>query len=389
MRRDSQAETDEAFMALACKLAARGRGRTQPNPMVGAVLVREGRAFSEGYHKSPGTPHAEVVAIEGAREDVAGATLYVNLEPCAHYGRTPPCVDLIIAKRIGRVVVGTKDTNPLVNGKSIEALRRSGVRVTCGVLEEECRRLNETFFKYVETKRPFVTLKAALTLDGKIASRTGRSQWISSPASRKKAHRLRSIVDAVLVGVGTVLQDDPQLTVRGIRGARNPCRVVMDSRLRSPMSARILEPEAETVVATTERAPVRKIRELERRDIRVEVFRPDRSGRVPVGPLLRSLAKQGRQHVLVEGGAGIYSSLLEAGEVDKLLLFIAPLLIGGRDAPSLFDGRGFESPQAGLPVRDLRWRRSDRDLMLEGYCSGRDGAGRLRARKAAGRRREA
>ncbi|MGW8320552.1 MAG: bifunctional diaminohydroxyphosphoribosylaminopyrimidine deaminase/5-amino-6-(5-phosphoribosylamino)uracil reductase RibD [Thermodesulfobacteriota bacterium] len=380
MNEEALAEKDEAFMDLACRLAARGRGHTKPNPMVGAVLVRRDKAFSTGYHRRPGTPHAEVVAIERAKEDVAGATLYVNLEPCAHHGRTPPCVDLILAKKIRRVVIGTKDTNPLVNGRSIAALRRKGVQVTYGVLEEKCRRLNETFFKHVETNKPFVTLKAALTLDGKIASSSGQSQWISCPASRQKVHKLRSIVDAILVGIETVLQDDPRLTVRGVRGAAKPCRVVLDSRLRVPMSARVLEGSAETLLATTDRAQRKKIRKLENKGIGVEVFRPDRSGRVPLGTLLRRLGERGMQHVLLEGGSGLYTTALKAGEVDKLLLFVAPLLLGGKDAPGLFDGIGFPSPKKGLPVQGLKWRRSDRDLMLEGYCSrpGPLGSGQIR-----------
>ena len=370
MNEEALAEKDEIFMDLACRLAVRGRGHTKPNPMVGAVLVRRGKAFSTGYHRRPGAPHAEVVAIERAKGGLAGTTLYVNLEPCAHHGRTPPCVDLILAKKIRRVVIGTKDTNPLVNGKSIAALRRKGVQVTCGVLEEKCRRLNETFFKHVETKKPFVTLKAALTLDGKIASSSGESKWISCPASRRKVHKLRSIVDAILVGVDTVLRDDPRLTVRGIRGAANPCRVVLDSRLRVPMTARILKPSAKTLLATTDRAPKKKIHRLESLGIEVEVFPPDRSGRVPLTMLLRRLGKRGMQHVLLEGGSGVYTTALKAGEVDKLLLFVAPLLLGGKDAPGLFDGIGFPSPKKGLPLRDLRWRRSDRDLMLEAYCPG-------------------
>ncbi len=370
MSREARSEADETFMDLACRLAVRGRGRTKPNPMVGAVLVRNGKVCSTGYHRKPGAPHAEVVAIERAKGSLQGTTLYVNLEPCAHHGRTPPCVDLILAKKIRRVVIGTLDTNPLVSGRSIATLRRKGVRVTSGVLENRCRRLNETFFKSVETNKPFVTLKAALTLDGKIASSTGQSQWISSPASREKVHRLRNQVDAILVGVGTVLEDDPQLTVRGIRASTNPCRVVMDSRLRLPLTARILEPEAETLVATTSRASRRRIRDLEARGVTVQVFRPDRQGRVPVGTLLKHLAKRGMQHVLLEGGSGIYTTALKAKEVDKLLLFLAPLLLGGREAPTLFDGVGFASPRKGLPVHDLQWRRSDRDLMLEAYCSG-------------------
>ncbi len=385
MPREGPAEADETFMGLACRLAARGRGHTRPNPMVGAVLVRQGRVFGTGYHRRPGAPHAEVIAIEGAKEDTRGATLYVNLEPCSHHGRTPPCVDRILSAGIRRVVVGTRDTNPLVSGRGIAALRRKGVLVTCGVLEEKCRRLNEAFFKYMETNKPFVTLKAALSLDGKIASSSGRSQWISCAASRKKVHRLRSRVDAILVGIGTVLKDDPRLTARGVRGGRNPCRVVMDSRLQIPASARVLRAEAETLLATTDKAPKGKIKEMERRGIQVEVFRPDRSGRVPLGRLLRRLAGRGIQHLLLEGGSGIYTTALKAKEVDKLLLFVAPLLLGGRDAPTLFDGPGFASPKRGIPLYDLRWRRSDRDLMLEAYCSGPQ-SGRAGKRPAAGGR---
>lgn len=360
---------DERFMDLACKLACRGRGRTKPNPMVGAVLVRRGQVIGTGYHKKAGGPHAEVVAIDRATADPKGATLYVNLEPCAHYGRTPPCVDLILERKIGRVVIGTKDTHPQVNGKSIALLKRKGVNVTCGVLEERCRRLNETFFKFVETGKPFVTLKAAVTLDGKIASSRGRSQWISCPTSRKTVHRLRSVVDAIVVGIGTVLKDDPRLTVRGISGATNPARVVLDSGLRIPMSARVLEPEAETLLATTRSAPAKKIQALKKRGVTVEVFAPDRKGRVPLGKLLRRLAVKGVQHVLLEGGSSVYTTALEAGEVDKLMLFIAPLLLGGAQAPGLFGGKGRSSPERGRWLRSLEWRRSDRDLLLEAYVT--------------------
>jgi diaminohydroxyphosphoribosylaminopyrimidine deaminase/5-amino-6-(5-phosphoribosylamino)uracil reductase len=370
MNKEARTETDETFMNLALRLAVRGRGRTKPNPMVGAVLVRRGRVLGKGYHRSLGSPHAEVVAIEGAKADPKGATLYVNLEPCAHHGRTPPCVELILAKKIRRVVIGTKDTNPLVNGRSISILRRKGVQVTCGILEEECRRLNETFFKVVETGKPFVILKAAVTLDGKIASSSGRSQWISCPESRRRVHRLRSRVDAILVGIGTVLEDDPQLTVRGIPGARNPCRVVMDSRLRIPLAARVLEPEAETLVATTDRAPKKKVAALAAKGVGVEVFAPNRKGRVPLGPLLRRLGKRGIQDVLVEGGSQLYTTALETKEADKLVMFIAPLLLGGEKAPGLFGGTGFASPAKGRSVHSLQWRRSDQDLMLEAYLAG-------------------
>ena len=386
MNKEVRTETDETFMNLACRLAIRGRGRTRPNPMVGAVLVRRGRVLGTGYHKSPGSPHAEVVAIERAEADPKGATLYVNLEPCAHHGRTPPCVDLILAKKIRRVVIGTKDTNPLVNGRSIATLRRRGVQVTCGILEDKCRRLNEAFFKIVETGKPFVILKAAMTLDGKIASSSGRSQWISCPASRKKVHRLRSCVDAILVGIGTVLEDDPRLTVRGIPDARNPCRVVLDSRLRIPLTARVLEPEAKTLVATTHLAPKKKVSALAERGVAVETFAPNRAGRVPLGQLLRRLGKRGIQDVLVEGGSQLYTTALERNEADKLVMFLAPLLLGGEKAPGLFGGTGFASPAKGRSVHSLQWRRSDQDLMLEAYLAGPRVGAKDRASKT-GRKR--
>ncbi len=367
MGKRSGEEIDEAYMRLACSLARRGRGKTRPNPMVGAVLVKEGRIFGTGYHRRPGSPHAEVLAIEHAEADPAGATLYVNLEPCAHHGRTPPCVDLILEKRIRRVVIGTQDPNPKVNGRSIRRLRRRGVEITCGVLEAECRRLNEIFFKAMETGRPFVTVKAALSLDGRIAARTGRSKWISSEASRRKVHRLRAQADGIVVGIGTVLQDDPLLTVRGVRGTSRPWRVVLDSTLRIPLRAKVLGPDAETLVATTRRAPEAKVEALRKKGVTVEIFAPDRRGRVPLRPLLRRLGDRGMQHLLVEGGEGLYTAFIEAGEVDKFALFFAPLLLGGEGSPTLLRGRGFPSPEKALVLEEVRWRRIDRDLFLEGY----------------------
>ncbi len=363
--RSPSSEEDARFMAMALKLALRGKGRTRPNPLVGCVLVREGRVIGSGFHRRPGSPHAEVVAIESAREDVRGSTLYVNLEPCAHYGRTPPCLDLILERRIGRVVVGTVDPNPLVNGLSIRTLRAKGVQVTVGVLEAACRRMNEVFLKFVQTGKPFVTLKAGVSLDGKIAAYTGRSRWITCETSRRSVHRLRSEVDAILVGIGTVLRDNPLLTARGIRGARQPLRVVLDSELRIPLDAAVLGPEAETLVATTERAPADKVAALRARGAQVEVLPPDRAGRVPLGGLLRRLAEREIQHVLIEGGSGVFTTALEEAEGDRLLLFVAPILLGGEKAPGILGGRGAESPQEALRVHDLRCRRSGQDVLLE------------------------
>jgi len=360
---------DERFMSIACKLALRGKGKTKPNPMVGAVLVKHGNIIGSGYHKQFGSRHAEVVALKNVQEEPAGATLYVNLEPCAHHGRTPPCLDLILEKKISRVVIGTMDPNPLVCGKSIRVLKKNGVQVNCGILEAKCRRLNETFFKFMENGKPFVTLKAALSLDGKIACASGQSQWISCDASRRKAHRYRRLVDAIIVGIGTVLKDNPQLTPRGVPGTGNPMRVILDSSLRIPLEARILQADAPTLLATTSKAPKKKLARLKEKGILVEVLSPNKNGRIPFAPLMKRLGKRNIQHVMIEGGTQIYTSALEEKEVDKLLLFIAPVLLGGKAAPGLFAGKGFDTPANGYTVSDLRMSRSDRDVMLEGYLS--------------------
>jgi diaminohydroxyphosphoribosylaminopyrimidine deaminase / 5-amino-6-(5-phosphoribosylamino)uracil reductase len=366
MNKKVSASQDEHFMSMACRLALRGMGKTRPNPMVGAVLVRDGEVIGTGYHKKCGGPHAEVVAIQNATRNPSGSTLYVNLEPCSHYGNTPPCVDLILDKKIATVVMGTVDPNPRVNGRSIRRLAENGVNVICGVLEKECLNLNEVFFRFMRSRRPFVTLKAAMSLDGKVACSTGVSQWISCPASREKVHRLRSRVDAVLVGVGTVLSDDPLLTVRGIPGALNPLRVVVDSRLRIPEHAKVLGPEAPTLIATTCKAPQDKIESLRQRGILVEQFSVEEQGRVSLPSLLKGLGKRRVQHLVIEGGSRLFTSVVEQRSVDKFLFFIAPVLLGGASAPSLFGGKGFPSPDAGASLEIVRIRRSDRDILVEG-----------------------
>ncbi len=360
---------DERFMALACKLALRGKGKTSPNPMVGAVLVKEGHIIGTGYHKKSGSLHAEIVAIENAESKIDGATLYVNLEPCTHYGKTPPCVDRIIKEKIQRVVIGSKDPNPQVNGKSIEILEAHNIKVTYNILQEQCRVLNESFFKYMETGKPFITLKAAASLDGKIACFTGKSQWISCAASRKKAHRARNLSDAILVGIGTVLNDNPQLTVRGIPQAKKPLRVVMDSKLQIPLTSKILQPEASTLLATTTAAPLEKIAQLESRGISVKAFSPDQKGRIPFSSLMRYLGENDIMHLLIEGGSQIYTTALESRETDKVMLFLAPLLLGGTEAPSLFAGKGVKSPDRGYALDNFTFRKSDQDILLEGYLS--------------------
>jgi len=319
---------DEKYMRQALGLARRGLGKTSPNPMVGAVIVKGGRVIGEGYHRYFGGNHAEVDAINNATEDVSGATMYVTLEPCCHYGKTPPCVEAVIRSNIGRVVIGTLDPYPEMRGKSREILQQHGIESSVGVLEEECRALNEVYLKYTTTGIPFVTVKFAQTLDGRIAA-AGSSRWISSPESRKLAHRLRTHHDAILVGLGTVLADDPELTVRLARG-RNPTRIILDSRLRIPLEARVLadQPAARTLVAATPAADKEKLAALRKMGIEVVTVPPDAQGKVDVRELLKILAQRQVSSVLVEGGAETITSFLRLGLADKLVVFIAPKILG-------------------------------------------------------------
>lgn len=322
--------SDEYYMRKALRLARRGLGKTSPNPMVGALIVRDGEIIGQGYHRRYGGNHAEINAIQDAEGEVSGATLYVTLEPCCHHQKkTPPCLDALLSCNIGRVVIGTVDPNPLVNGRSIEILNQRGIEATVGVLEEECSKLNEVYFKHMQTGLPFVTLKFAQTLDGRIASATGDSQWISSESSRRLAHRLRSLHDGVLVGVGTVLTDDPELTVRLVKG-RSPLRICADSRLRIPLSARVLKEQdiAPTIIATTPRADVEKLPSLKEMGIEVLTVDEDEKGEVDLRGLLENLGKGGVSSILVEGGASIITSLLHQQLADKVIVFIAPKIMG-------------------------------------------------------------
>ena len=320
---------DQDYMKQALLLARKGLGKTSPNPMVGAIIVKDDRIIGKGYHRQFGGKHAEVNAIESAEESLDGATLYVTLEPCCHHGKTPPCTDAVIQNKIGRVVIGTLDPNPRVNGRSVEILKRHGIETRVGVLEEECRSLNEAHFKYMTTGLPLVTVKFAQTLDGRIATTTGSSQWISSPKSRRLAHKLRSISDAVMVGIGTILADDPQLTVRLVRG-RNPARVILDSRLRIPPDSKVVVGPgvAATIIATTPRADEKKVSRLREMGVDVLLAQEDEQGEVDIKHLLGMLGQRGISSVLVEGGTGVITSLLRLGLADKLVIFVAPKIMG-------------------------------------------------------------
>ena len=360
---------DRAFMARALLLAESGRGRVSPNPMVGAVVVKDGRIVGEGFHAKAGAPHAEVEALERAGGAAQGATLYVTLEPCCHYGRTPPCAPRIVQSGVRRVVVATPDPNPRVTGSGLAHLQEAGVETAVGVLEPEAVRLNEVFFAYMTCGRPFVTLKAAVSLDGKIATVAGESRWITGEAARRRVHEMRNEVDAVLVGIGTVLRDDPLLTTRlGTPGQRDPMRVIVDNLARLPVRARVINPasRAPTVVAVGPKAPDYKVERL--REAGATVLVPPKSSRrVSLAGLMEALAAREVSSVLIEGGAEIHASALAEGIVDKVAFFVAPILIGGSTAPSAVGGPGIEKLADAIRLRDVRFIPLDQDLLVEGY----------------------
>jgi len=358
---------DAAFMARALALAARGLGLTSPNPAVGAVLVRDGRVVGEGAHLRAGGPHAEVAALAEAGEAARGAACYVTLEPCCHQGRTPPCVEALIAAGVARIVAACRDPNPRVDGRGLAALRAAGIEVTLGVGEAEARALNRAFFSFVTTGRPHVTLKTAMTLDGKIAAWDGTSRWITGEAARAEAHRRRFLADAILVGIGTVLKDDPALTVRlPDAPPKQPFRVVVDSRLRIRPDARVLTAgdPSRTIVAGAAPLPGRRAAALRARGVRVlELPRDGR--RVSLGALLAALAELDVVAVLAEGGAELGAGLLDAGLVDRVAFFVAPRLLGGRAAPGPVGGVGRAMKEA-LSVTGLSYRMIGEDLLIEG-----------------------
>jgi diaminohydroxyphosphoribosylaminopyrimidine deaminase/5-amino-6-(5-phosphoribosylamino)uracil reductase len=357
---------DEHWMKRALRLAEKGRGRTSPNPMVGAVLVKNDEVVGEGYHAKAGEAHAEVLSLREAGEEANGATLYLNLEPCIHYGKTPPCAPAVIEARVRRVVVGMEDPNPFVKGRGLETLKKAGLDVEAGILEKECQRLNEAFCKYILKKEPFVILKVAATLDGKIATRDGESKWISGEASRRLVHRLRDQVDGIVVGINTILKDDPMLTAR-IKGGRNPNRIILDSRLRIQEEAKVIEiSPSKTIIATTELAGKEKIKKLEKRGIQILTLKSNQ-GRVDLRHLLTKLGEMEMMSLLVEGGSQINGSFLDEGLVDKILLFLSPKLIGDNQAQGIFGGRGVANLREAFSLDEIRAKRVGEDILLEGY----------------------
>ena len=353
-------------MARALQLALRGAGHTRPNPMVGAVLVKDGRIIGEGWHKQYGGPHAEVNAFASATEDPEGATLYVSLEPCSHYGKPPPCADLIIRKKVARVVAALEDPNPLVSGRGFRKLRANGIRVTVGVLAEEARHINDVFLTYVTRKRPFVLYKAAMSLDGKIACHTGESQWISSEKSREEVQRLRGILSGIMVGAGTVIADDPRLTCR-MEEYENPARIIVDGKLRVPVESRIFHEPGRNIILTTSEAYPEKKKALENLGVEMIEADSEEPGKVDLKSAMLALGIKGIDGILLEGGPTLAASALEAGIIDAVRFYIAQKIIGGREAPSPFAGTGAAHMNEVVPLTDAVYGTSGDDLWIQAY----------------------
>jgi diaminohydroxyphosphoribosylaminopyrimidine deaminase/5-amino-6-(5-phosphoribosylamino)uracil reductase len=360
--------THEDWMRLAVELARATEGQTAPNPMVGAVVVKDGRLLGTGVHLQAGTPHAEVHALRMAGETARGSTLYVTLEPCNHYGRTPPCTEAILNAGVARVVVGSVDPDSRVAGQGIARLRSAGIEVVECVLEEECLRLNEAYFHHRRTGRPFVTLKMAMTLDGKIAAASGDSRWVTGESAREYVHELRNRYQAILVGVGTVLADRPQLTTRLEHGGKQPIRIIVDSQLRTPLDAPVTDTSlAPTWIFTTERKNLEKEQALRAKGVRI--ISTGEGPLVDWDVLFDLLGKEGVLSVLVEGGSEVNASLLKGNHVQKVIAFLAPKILGGQDSKSAVGGASPRTMSEAIPLKDITIQTFGQDLCITGYVA--------------------
>lgn len=357
---------DEKYMRLAMQLAGNAIGRTSPNPLVGAVIVKDNRVVGCGWHRKAGTPHAEVHALNQAGELAQGADVYVTLEPCAHYGKTPPCAKALVEAKVKNVYGGLLDVNPKVAGKGFKILEDAGIHVEYGFLQDELRKQNEVFFKWIEHKKPFVVLKAAMTLDGKIATATGQSKWITNETSRAYGYKLRDIYDGIMVGINTVIEDDPMLTAR-VDGGKNPIRIVVDSSLRIDINANVVQDKsAKTIVATTDKADKDKILKLQAQDVDVIVVDKDENDKVDIEKLLDILGQQNICSILVEGGATLSGSFVARKLVDKVYFFIAPKIVGGKEAKTPVAGTGILNLQEALVLKDIQIEKLEEDILIIG-----------------------
>ncbi|MFA6349546.1 MAG: bifunctional diaminohydroxyphosphoribosylaminopyrimidine deaminase/5-amino-6-(5-phosphoribosylamino)uracil reductase RibD [Candidatus Omnitrophota bacterium] len=357
---------DIYYMKIARDLALKARGKTSPNPLVGAVVVRNNRIVGRGFHKKCGTAHAEIIALDNAGQNAEGAKLYVTLEPCGHYGRTPPCVHKIIQSGVKEVVVGMLDPNPVNNGKSIQILRQNKIKVKVGLLEEELKKINESFIKFITKREPFITVKSGQSLDGKIATRTGDSKWITSDQSRQFSRRMRSSFDAIMVGVNTVLRDDPRLNAWSSK--KQPVKIIIDSRLSTPPDANIFSNNSEVIIVTLasksgQETQNRKALSQKARILEVK----DKNGQVNLKNMMKQLARMEIVTILVEGGGMLVGSLFDEELVDKVIFYISPKIIGGKDATSSVMGKGVARIDRAVKLRHVSVRRIAEDILVEGY----------------------
>ncbi len=366
-------DNDKKYMKRAIHLAKKGVGFTSPNPLVGAVIVKGGKVIGEGYHQNYGSNHAEVEAINSSKVSVKGATIYVNLEPCSHYGKTPPCANRIVAEKISRVVIATLDPNPKVAGKGIEILKKNNIEVVVGVLEKEAKQLNEIFIKYITEKIPYVFLKYAMTIDGKIASNKGDSRWITNDKSRQQVHKLRNRVGAIMVGIGTIIADDPSLNSRINKGVgKDPIRIIIDSECRISTDAKVIKIDslARTLVVVTKRAKPERIAAIEATGTDILVV-DQKKGKVDLVKLMKLLGLRGIDSILIEGGGKLNYSALEDNLVDKVYAYIAPKIIGGIKAPTPVGGTGIDLMRDAIELVNIKRRVLGEDILIEGYVKKR------------------
>ncbi len=356
----------EYYMNLAYKLALKAKGRTSPNPMVGALAVTDGRIIGKGYHEKAGAAHAEVIALEEAGKNAKGAILYVTLEPCAHFGKTGPCVDRIIKSGVKEVIVGMIDPNPLNNGRGIKILKQHRIKVEVGFLEGRLKRLNESFVKYITKRMPFVTVKVAQSLDGRIATKTGDSKWITSDRSRAYAHRIRQNYDAIMVGVNTILRDNPKLDTWFSK--KHPIKIVVDSQLSTPQDPNIFSKNSSVIIVTL---PISPGQETENRKIlagKAKILEvKERAGQINLKDMMKKLAQLEITNILIEGGGTLIGSLFDEGLVDKILFLISPKIIGGKDAISSVMGKGISRIERAIKLKDYTLKRVGEDFLFEGY----------------------
>ncbi|OOM72329.1 riboflavin biosynthesis protein RibD [Clostridium puniceum] len=353
-------------MERALELAMKGIGKVNPNPLVGAVIVKDRKIIGEGYHECYGSAHAERNAVKNSTSLVEGSTIYITLEPCAHYGKTPPCVDLIIEKKFKKVVIGMLDPNILVAGKSIEKLKQHGIEVVVGIKEEECKKINEIFIKYITSKIPFVILKSGISLDGKIATYSGKSKWITSKESREDSQKLRNRLNSIMVGINTVIADDPELTCR-INDEKKLIRIVVDTKLRIPLDSKVIKNNNNlTIIATTLNSDKKKKQKLIALGVKV-IEVSENNNKVDLKELVKELGKAGIDSILIEGGGTLNFSALEEKIVDKVIFYISPKILGGKKSKSCIAGMGFSELEEAPNLKDISYRTIGEDLVIEGY----------------------